>query len=79
MKTIRFTSRPTGYGCSEPGEQAGEYVRAEVARDLLAACHAALKYIDSDDATLESRDNAAATVQAAITKATTEARDVGMA
>jgi hypothetical protein len=37
MKTITFTNRPEGYGCSEPGNNAGEYVRAEVAKELLRA------------------------------------------
>lgn len=46
MKTIRFTDRGQFYGCSEPGEQSGEYVRADVAGDLLDAAEAALERID---------------------------------
>jgi hypothetical protein len=44
MKTIRFTASERlggAYGCSEPGEQSGEYVKAEVARDLHDACYRA--------------------------------------
>lgn len=46
MKTITFYTRngsydrPGGYGCSEPGNNSGEYVRADVARGLLEACEA---------------------------------------
>jgi hypothetical protein len=45
MKTIQFTNRPDGYGCSEPGNNAGEYVRADVARGILEA----LKSLRSDE------------------------------
>lgn len=43
MKIVKFTARPDGYGygCSEPNDQSGEYVKAEIARDLLEACEAA--------------------------------------
>lgn len=40
MTTVTFTyfNEPwyTGYKCDQPGEQSGEYVRADVARGLLA-------------------------------------------
>ena len=40
MKTVRFeySSSFGGYRCSEPGDQDGLYVRAEVAQKMLAAC-----------------------------------------
>lgn len=38
MKTITFIypHHSGAYGCSEPGDNAGEYVRADVARELLS-------------------------------------------
>lgn len=42
MKTIQFTAYPDGYRCSEPGEQSGEYVKAEVAKELIGALEIAL-------------------------------------
>lgn len=48
MKTITFTCpnpRHDGYGCSEPGDHSGKYVRAEVARELLEACKSAVAII----------------------------------
>jgi hypothetical protein len=44
VKTIRFTyPHPTGgYGCSEPGDNSGEYVPAAVAGELVAALTEAL-------------------------------------
>lgn len=40
MRTVRFDYRtdrtPTGYYCSEAGDQSGEYVPAETVRDLFA-------------------------------------------
>ncbi len=41
MKAIRFNCNgfhAPAYGCSEPGDNSGEYVPAEVARGMLAAC-----------------------------------------
>lgn len=59
MKTIHFTNHPHGaYGCSEPGDNAGEYVRADVAG-------AAMRFVpkpedmagfDDDDAPPEVRE-----------------------
>lgn len=43
MKTIKFTNRPYDYGCSKSGDNSGEYVRADVARELVAACKAWLE------------------------------------
>lgn len=40
METVRFTTRPDGYGCNKPGDNSGEYVSAEIARDLLAVVEA---------------------------------------
>ena len=38
MKRIQFKSRNAGgYGCSEPGDNSGEYVRAEVAEKFALA------------------------------------------
>jgi hypothetical protein len=49
MKTVTFTypHHTGGYGCSEPNDQSGEYVRADVARELLAACKSARAFIES--------------------------------
>ncbi len=44
MRTVRFTYYPDGYKCSEPGEQDGEYVKAEVAAELLEACKMVLLF-----------------------------------
>ena len=50
MKTLNLTYHPiNGYRVNEPGDQSGEYVKAEVARELLEACEAAiaaLKYAE---------------------------------
>ena len=45
MKTVRFkySSSFGGYRCSEPGDQDGLYVRAEVAQKMLAACQRFVK------------------------------------
>lgn len=40
MKTVRFTYKTEpapGYYCSEPNDQSGEYVKADVVRELLEA------------------------------------------
>lgn len=39
MKTVTFTwPHPTGgYGCNQPGDQSGDYVRVEVAHKLIDA------------------------------------------
>lgn len=49
MKTIEFLGphRTGGYGCSEPGNNAGEYVRADVARELLARIKEMTAAVDS--------------------------------
>lgn len=53
MRTISFTYRsdrtPSGYYCSEPGDQGGEYVPAEVASELLALCEEALEQLQHCD------------------------------
>lgn len=50
MKTVKFTYSPeTGYRCDTPHDQSGEYVRAEVARELLEACKSALDLSDHAD------------------------------
>lgn len=65
MKTIQFTPHHTGaYGCSEPGENYGEYVRADVTRDLLAALKVAREAID-----YRVTSEALAQIDAAIAKA----------
>lgn len=49
MKTIRFKSSPMyggAYGCSEPGDQSGEFVPAEVARRLAEAVDGLLEIAD---------------------------------
>lgn len=35
MKTIKFTAYPDGYRCSEPNDQSGDYVKAEIASSLM--------------------------------------------
>ena len=59
MKTITFMQFSFGYGCSEPGNNDGQYVRADVAQDLLEACkltataiREAMQAGDEDDARL---------------------------
>lgn len=47
MKQITFTSRSSGYGCSEPGDNSGQYVRADLAKELLAALEAARKELEA--------------------------------
>lgn len=38
MRTVRFAQRTDlSYGCSEPGDQSGEYVKANVVGEMLAA------------------------------------------
>lgn len=39
MDTVRFTTRPDGYGCNKPGDMSGEYVPADVARENRIECH----------------------------------------
>lgn len=40
MKTVTFTNRDdiAGYGCSEPGDQSGEYVPASTVELLMTLC-----------------------------------------
>lgn len=49
LPTVRFTAYPDGYKCSEPRDQSGEYVKAEVALELLAACKWIVAIIDSEE------------------------------
>lgn len=48
MQTIRFTDRGPFYGCNTSGDQAGEYVRADVARELLAALKTLVGYVETE-------------------------------
>ena len=68
METIMFTDRGAFYGCNKPGNQAGEYVKADIARDLLEALKdlAREEYRDDYDPIL---DRARLKARAAIAKA----------
>ena len=63
MKTIKFNCRGNDapaygcskpYGCSEPGDNTGEYVSAEVANDLHEALKNALALLEENSEQIDS-------------------------
>jgi hypothetical protein len=51
MKTIHFTNRENGYyACTEPGDNSGEYVRADVARELQVIALEVLQHLENPPA-----------------------------
>lgn len=81
METFRFRFEPNtrgGYVCNKPGYQDGEYVKADVAAELLAACKAALSLLQNIGTGKWAKTPAGDALRAAIAKATgaVEARRV---